>query len=417
MIPKIIRCLKEFIGNILYRFRRFYNKKRPKAIKSSYYKNSIINVSNKNIRYIISSGITLEIKDNDKVFYFRECEEHLPLKKYVKKFIDFYFSYVYEYREFAVSDKEKICTSLKGKCNFKKFINMGSVYNPQSGCYKVFRNMHDPIIIGISDGEDKDFVFRIRYFIRYSYCKLTDYFNNKILFFNNKVHSANSCRNFAYQALAGLVGIADYIPFSEYCFVDIDGKEKLFGYVMENAGGVDPSKLSAVEIENKLTPQIQQQLVNLNLIDYLGDMKDHRAGNYYIVENEKGLFDKIRCFDNNEGFAFNKELFFGGNHGESCFVLKHFIINRPFLDCYIANRVLGIKKSDLINVLKKILRKQQINRIWQRLVYLKKSIKRTTAIRKNFLLKDNEWDSNTIKQELEGKYGKTYLTLLLNNNQ
>ena len=76
------------------------------------------------------------------------------------------------------------------------------------------------------------------------------------------------------------------------------------GYIMEDAGGVNALELTPEERLKRITPKLQKELINLNVLDYLCGMVDHSPGNYNVLLDEKGMFSGVRCFDNNRSVSY-----------------------------------------------------------------------------------------------------------------
>ncbi|MBO4897369.1 MAG: hypothetical protein J5590_03635 [Clostridia bacterium] len=408
-----IDLAKKTYGKISSVFEKL-NKPRLMEINPADYRDKCFCTDNGSIKYIISSTITMEIKGESNK-YFRQCEEHLPIKEYVYDFVNFYYDFVRGQYEPDEDEREKVLKSLKKEENLRLFLNMGGVYNPKDNAYKVFRNSESPALVGLEGFEDIKPCEGLLYFVRFSSCKLGFYRENKRAFKSPAYHSFYASKNFAYQAMGKLLGLHDYIPKCEFCFLNIDNKKEIFGYMMEDAGGVSALEFTPEERLKKVSPKLQKELINLNILDYLCGMVDHSPGNYNALTDENGMFSGVRCFDNNEPASFSTEKCFSfeGNRGESCIVSANGVINRPYLDDYLAKKLKALKKQDIYNALKKYLSKRQIRRVWQRKEYLNAAIEKTVSKRPEFLIGDEKWSRDTIQDEISGKYQKTYLLHLV----
>lgn len=348
------------------------------------------------------------------VYFFRECEENLPVKKYISEFTDFYFSCFYKDKLLAEEYKQKVFKSLENKNNLVKLIEMAKKYSCKMFYQQGLLNDKNPKIIGIEGFDSPEDINRIRQFLQFALIKLSVYSRNPF-FSKNRVRASSSSKIIAYKTIADTIHCGDYSADSEYCFLKINGDKKVFGTLMSEVGGVFGYDYPKEELKEKLTPQFQKNLLNLNVLDYLCCMRDHTMYNYKIQVDDDGRFISACCFDNNEEGAFSGErsLSFAGFHGESRLIDENGYFNRPYIDYEIVKSIFKLDKKILYKSLGFVLSKIQIKRICERVEFLKSAIKKKADKEKKFILRENEWNQSTIEEELSGKYGKTYLIGLI----
>lgn len=84
-------------------------------------------------------------------------------------------------------------------------------------------------------------------------------------------------------------------------------------------------------------------------------------------------------------------------------------INLPHMSKNLAEKILKTTDLDIKNIFDDILSEDQINFAQKRFNCLKSSLINTISDNNNFLLLDYEWSKETVKNELYGNYGNTYL--------
>lgn len=326
----------------------------------------------------------------------------------MKEFVDTYFTYLAGDNPKKVQDKERVFKSLSYKENFKKFIKIDGTVKDfyPNGYYKTV----DPAALGLDSYNDIEYVARLRSFLHYAFCKLRAWrFNNMC-----KYHTRSANNALAYKAMMNFFDLGENTPDLSYCILEIDNNKQIFGTLMSDATGEYAYTYSKGYIRDHLSPDLQRQLINLSIVDYLCVMRDHTKWNYTIKLNTKGEFYNLCVFDTLEEGAFpmDKFLEIKGEHGESS-IINGGVFFRPFIDFDIVNIILNIRKKILNNILQPYLNHRQIEMCWQRCVYLKHAIINKTERIENFILKKEEWNQETIKEELSGKYGITGLVHLL----
>ena len=146
---------------------------------------------------------------------------------------------------------------------------------------------------------------------------------------------------------------------------------------------------------------------NLNFLDALCYEKDHRPGNYTVVMSGNKA-ESICAFDNDSPMSFG----LGNASFESYMNCSPYILrdslNRPYIDEKVV-KILSANNSDkLCQATKDLLNPVQIMALKRRFRALQKAV---SILRPHTALSDEEWNDETVREELGGAYGKTYLGL------
>lgn len=225
-----------------------------------------------------------------------------------------------------------------------------------------------------------------------------------------KFQTMNAGKMMAEEAIASLLGVERLLTKTHFCKVQVGDGEELIGTMMSDAGGVDVRFIKDTYKE-VVTPQLVCDLNNLNILDAICHEKDHRPGNYHLILDEDGKAVSLCAFDNDSPWAFFPygRLSFK-SYERSSSIVKQDMINRPCVDAALANRVMSLDKKSFENKLSPYLNNCQIRACWKRIQDLQVVLEKS---RSAFRQKD-EWDESIVKEEISGKYGKTYLLILFN---
>lgn len=248
----------------------------------------------------------------------------------------------------------------------------------------------------------------INYFIKSekSYYQRHHYRNSPQTFSANRIMGT--------ETIARLLSIENLTPHTQFVNLCVDNLPPMFGTLMEFSKGVYPLKLGE-ELKTRIKPSVQRHLVNLNVLDSICYEKDHRPGNYNIIQDNNGDVVDICAFDNDCQWTFfpsftpNFKSYAGSSH-----LIKGKLFNRPFLDRKLFDRIENLTRSNLYDSLESYLNVLQIEACWWRIQKIRNSLKRALTIGRLRLLDDEEWNEDTMKDELNGKYGNTYLCILYN---
>ena len=220
-------------------------------------------------------------------------------------------------------------------------------------------------------------------------------------------------RGIATYRLSELLGLYGYIPRTRYVSLAVKGGRNRFGSFMDVASGVHYDDYSKLDAEHIITPALQRSLTSLNLLDALTYEKDHRLNNYNVVLDENGYASGVCAYDNDAHLTFfvSPSPIFQTYAGCTPFV-KDGMITRPYLDKKFALHFLSLENSDVHNCLNDYCNALQIWAVCQRMKKIQNAIKVTMKKKKDFLIDSEAWNECTIKEELSGKYGITYLSLI-----
>ena len=374
----------------------------------------------KEIKYIGCSNAIYRLENLNG--YFCECRKHSSEREYVKSLVRNYFSVIRGDDEHAADDMTVVLTALSNPHNLKKFMAMGeNRVGAKSACAEVIRT-GDASLVGIEgDFTDTAWVRRIRRFIgRYAWCEVFAYRLNR---FNrrNQYQVRIASRVLGTYAVAKLLGLHHIVPPVEYVNLIIDDLDETkqiprLGTFMKAADGICAMDIPHMTRRSRITPQFQNALLTLNLLDAICHEGDHSPNNYNVVPDDDGMIVGVSAFDNNgiSTFTVKSDVDFESFKGCSPFV-KNGCINRPCLDRALADRVLRITKKQLKENLSDYLNIIQINSTWKRIIKIKKAIRKTLAENPDFLRASRDFTYRTIEEELSGKYGKTYLLSFLND--
>lgn len=259
---------------------------------------------------------------------------------------------------------------------------------------------------------------------RFIYCSAKGYNANCIYTKSNlssdegDVLIANELQHIlAEEFFARLFDCSDLLTKSEWCKVIINDKVEIYGLMSTIAEGVNYNDSVCRPYYNNMiehiTPEVQRQLLNLNLIDLICNEVDHGPNNY-MLKWENNQIKSICAFDNSHPHAFLPiyNLKFRPYHYQIP-VVKGGCINRPFLDNDFVERLRDIDLDIVKSNLQGLITKKQIKACLWRINKLKETVDKSLKNRKCALLKKDEWTSDTMYEEYQS-YGHTYLWCLAN---
>ena len=224
-----------------------------------------------------------------------------------------------------------------------------------------------------------------------------------------KYQTLNAGKMMAEEAIASLMGVERLLTKTHFCKVRIGGGEELVGTMMSDAGGVDV-RFIMDRYEDVISPQLVCDLNNLNILDAICHEKDHRPGNYHLILDDEGKAVSLCAFDNDSPWAFSPFGTLGFKSYEySSSLIKDGIINRPFVDAGMAESVLKLDKASFYKNLTPYINKIQLIACWKRICSLKRAL---NSSRSRFVDRD-KWDEKMVADEFSGKYGRTYLMVLI----
>lgn len=346
-----------------------------------------------------TSNNILRISYEGKTLFFRQCRQHTEIHEYVQTLIDEYYC-----SGELPKDREIVERSLAQRKNFSKFVNMGMTNDVTSGVY--WFCMGGPSeLIGITN-DDAELNDRLRELAQFVWGELYAYKLNSGIK-TGAYQTYNAVRQIATKRIADLFGLSELVPGTEFAVLNILDGRKLFGTIMEAAPGIILERESAQKRRSAVTPRLQHALNNLNFLDALCYEKDHRPGNYTVVMSGNKA-ESICAFDNDSPMSFG----LGNASFESYMNCSPYILrdslNRPYIDEKIV-KILSTNNFDkLCQATKDLLNPVQIMALKRRFRALQKVV---SILRPHTALSDEEWNEETVREELSGAYGKTYLGL------
>lgn len=357
----------------------------------------IVNIDNNSVIPIITtSNIIYEIEQKSKKWFFRECRMHLPKEKYVECVID-------DFNKFICSenyDPEIV--------NFYRFFNMGTAANRMSRVSIYFRN-NCANVVGLKHYDEARERETQKKFVEYVWSEFYSYkLNGGVRRDQPQVY--NAIRAISYYKMAQLLGLERLVPETRFIKVILNRDVRL-GSWMEEANGISFLEIMGENRKDMVNPILQRELLNLNLLDVICYEKDHRPDNYNVLIDEHGKVYSISVFDNDSPMSF----FVSGNvcfetyDGCSELVKKDKSINRPFLCKNTCEKILNMDECLLDETFSGLLTSIQIYYLKKRIHNLQEAIRNSCKSHTCVLLGDDEWCENTVKTELEGDFGLTYL--------
>ena len=211
-------------------------------------------------------------------------------------------------------------------------------------------------------------------------------------------------RNVATSHMADLLGAGDVIARSETVEMIEPGKSTpRVGNLMQKAEGKAAAYYSSSsysgDVSKKITGNLQRQLVNLQVLDYITGQIDRHTNNYFIQEDkDTGMLTGVTGIDNDFSFGNNEQL--GSTIGENGISIFHddgtFLI--PHMDAAMADRILAVNKDQLLFLLGDLLEPAAIDGAWKRLSQVQTAIKKKKEEEGNhFFLQNHEWNAETLE--------------------
>lgn len=242
-------------------------------------------------------------------------------------------------------------------------------------------------------------------------------------------------RNVATSRMADLLGAGDVIARSETVEMVEPGKATgRVGNLMQKAEGKAAAAIAeryknktassdSGDISQKITGNLQRQLTNLQVLDYITGQIDRHTNNYFIQEDEStGMLTGVTGIDNDFSFgdAFQLNNIIGQN-GISIFN-DDGTFHIPHMDAAMADRILAVNKEQLFFLLGDLLDPSAIENAWKRLAQVQTAIKKEKEESgSHFFLQNQEWNAETLEEfknttvtgMFNKKIGGTYVSRLL----
>ena len=347
----------------------------------------------------------IHIVNNDIDKYFRKCKIHSDKESYVKEIIQEYFG-----NDTQNITRRHIENSLNSKKSLNAFFSMGDTNDTYSNVSRFYKSGNSESI-GIKNSFDPNVVSELKSFVQYSWGEIYNYnLNNGVGYGNYQLF--NAYRELATNAIARLLGLERMIPNSELIKLIVDDKPIVIGTLMDKAPGRIVKWDSVEKRKAMVTPALQRDLNNLHVLDVICYERDHKPSNYTVVCDKNNKAKCIYAFDNDSPLTFFLHESPAFSSYMNCSPLvKDKIINRPFLDRMLVERLLSLSGNDIKRVACEYLSKAQIYFLIKRFEGLQSAICNSIKCGCLKLLNENEWSESSVNDELNGKYGYTYLSL------
>lgn len=395
-----------------------------------------INETDMDIRHIIlrkedisyfnlSSNSIISFVYEGKLYYFRECIQRLDFQDYYQKSIERFFATLDKLYIQQEHFKQKIPIRLhfssdeikdfydylekkKKNKNFWKTISRIDHISIKKNFSIWLRQCYDPEFFhcfALGDIPQQCYDIGI-YFLWYMRGVCADYRTMNIV--KGKQYSYFlAVKSVASQIVAESIGLGHMITSAEFCRIEFEDGDVLFGIISNEAQGN-----RMIDGDVQINGCLQKELLNLNVLDIICFQTDHGMNNYNVIRQGENY--AICAFDNDNPNTFLPIPSIKYNFlGCSSLVDRKGFLNRP----YFSEELLGrIQKLDLPSLKRKLnpyLNKCQICALIFRIKKLQKMLQRTERNGHHVIISDDQWNNQTVIAELGGLYGKTYLTILL----
>lgn len=371
--------------------------------------------------YIASSNNIIVFENNGIRYYFKECRRHAAaINDYLIDVLNDYFSSV---RKDDTEIRDIIFSDLQKKINIDKF---STIFDYSSVHYDIIHQYTgwDTEIIGLpSLYKMMNKNNNVNIWMNNVFPKFIEYIRNEIdAYVINRYIRTGEYQKFrpslsiATRKMAVLLDINEMVPPTEYINLQVGNLDKKFGIVTKHVEGISP-----LDIENRrqtVTPKLQQQLNVLHLFDIICFQRDHSLQNYFVMLNTNNLAENVIAYDNDSPQAFYPLPIINFGSCLECSPMIHRgIINRPFIDEQICENILDLNTYSIQTELEGILSDLQILMLCQRTNAMKKAINKTKNRFPQRFISADQWNEDSIKEEISGKYGKTYLMHYINNDE
>ena len=362
-------------------------------------------------KHIANSSIITMYQNAEQTLFFRECRRHKRMKPYLYECIEDYFQNICKC-ENKDQLKASVFRDISKKENYKKAINIASVFNKHlidilAGTYC------DYAATGFECFAEQENNEEFLAFIKYFSCAIISQKTNAYLR-NGRYENFTANKQLATYRLACLLGLEDIVPAVwTICF--FDGNRERVGTMMDKAEGVPPSAVLPKNRENYAKETFLRDITNLEYLDALCYQLDHRLDNYYVTQNENGVFEHTVAFDNDalRTFFVSPYLPKRTYADATCVLANDGTVLRPYMDKAFADKLLNLSKKDIKNAVGEYLSLPQRYCLNQRIKKLQSAVKKTVRQRADFLVLN--WETVCAQNASDQKWGKTYFNLYLND--
>lgn len=387
-------------------------------------------LSEKDVSYfMLSSNLIRVVKIANKSFFFRECVKRISYEKYIHNAINQFCRYA---------------SIPSAKLNFAQEVEIQTYFNKQE-----LRFFHEYLMSCWSESEFlKKISFlplqmsKMRFSIWEHNYEVEDEFLYSVgmkscpqplikilpLFFvymrgvisafredlgEGEYDMFSACRTISSWNLAKCLGLQRLYSSAELVRLKIDREEDLVGVLCPLAMGTRAYDKCVV-----ITPELQKEFISLKILDILCNQPDHWVNNYNVVVNSQGRAVSVCAFDNDNHNTFNPNpsISIACYNGGDSFFDKKGLIRVPYMDSVLAEKILQVKFDEIRELLCHYLTSLQLFCLRIRLKRLKTAIRQTRKKKFDFFA-DGCFSIETIRKEVEGEYGHTYLWQYCNHHQ
>ena len=344
----------------------------------------------------------------DKEYFFRECKRHDNFKIYLRNILEEYFDQLND-SGIQIHEKEKIINIICSKKIIRKIYKMG-VVNDEHSIVARFFDTNDLSLFGLEELNYID-IESLRSLIQYLWGEIYSYRLNSGVMQGN-FQSFNSSKSIATKSIANLIGLDYLIPDIKMVKLVFPNGMTKVGTLMEKVDGKIPKEMTYKEKMN-ISSNFQRDCNSLNILDAICHEKDHRPGNYFVKLNKDGKVATLQAFDNDAPMTFflTSNINLKTYWGSSALLTSSGTLNLTHLDKKLAENILGLTKGKVYSGLRGILTKIQIHFVWRRIYNMQMAIRKTCQKNPDFLLCENEWSQETIREELRNKNLNTYMKI------
>lgn len=391
-----------------------------------------INLNKKDLCYFnLSSNSIISFFYNGKYYYFRECPKRMPFASFFDNSIEKFFETLGQLKinkehfgqeaPINIDFSKKIIENFKAYIDdikvtnqFQKFMSKTDILSKKYG-FSIWNkdNVYDSMFFekfGLPNLPSmlKDIAV---YFLWYMRSVAMSYRVLKIAYSKN-YSFFGAVRSISSRILAEELGLDNMISKVQWCMLELENNEKIFGTISEAALG---NRMLDCNIE--ATGSLQRELINLNLLDVISFQLDHGPNNYNIYVNENREYS-ICAFDNDNPYTFFPSFRILNSFSECTPIIdKKGIITRPYFDKYVASKINDLNFKSLREKLRPYLNEIQIMVLGIRIKKIKKAIIKTQKMNPHFLIEKSDWSAQTVQEETNGKYGMTYLVKAMWNKE
>ncbi len=386
----------------------------------------VLYVNKCDINYFVLSSSLIRIIDIEgKKCFFRECCLHSKKNKYIDDKLQLFYIIAARKNDvvnFSQQIPIQITFSKKEIEDFKNYIE--TCKNTKSFYKKVFRiptylsQIHFSIWENnnLIKASDLDSIGLVDYNNKYDNLLplFLIYMRGVIGRYNSNSFVKENCyecdgvvKNLATIRLFKLFHVNYLVPDTKLVKLNV-GNKSLYGTLSEQAEGI-----RAIDSLFGLTPSLQRVFSILYIMDSLCCQKDHYENNYNVVcKGTKPV--SICAFDNDNPFTFFPTPNPTVGNRYTPIITNNSTLNLPFCDSTFINTFISISSKKMYNEIKPYLSCWQSIMLMIRFSRLIKVINKSIEKKECLLLKEDDWNEDTICKECSCKYGVTYSSLFAN---